>query len=68
MNEYRYAEIKIGYEESFSVIVTQAMMDKLKSVTGDINPLHNDDDFVVLGGYNGRVVHRIIINRHINSR
>lgn len=54
MNDYKYADIEIGHEESFSVIISQDMLDKFKAITGDINPLHNDDDFAMRGGMKAR--------------
>ena len=50
MNEFRYFEIKIGHEESFSVVIDQEKMEYFKLITGDINPLHNDVDFAIRGG------------------
>ena len=41
MNEYRYADIEVGHTESFSVNVSQDMLDKFKDITGDVNPLHS---------------------------
>ena len=53
MNEYKYAEITIGQEEKFSVVLTQDKMDKFRDITGDINPLHNDEKFALQGGVHG---------------
>ena len=53
MNEYKYAEITIGQEEKFSVVLTQDKMDKFRDITGDINPLHNDEKFALQGGTRG---------------
>ena len=50
MNEYRYADIEIGHEESFDTVICQDMMDAFTSMTGDTNPLHNDSDFAIGGG------------------
>lgn len=45
MNEYRYEDIEVGQAESFEVQVTEAMEDRFRELTGDINPLHRDDSF-----------------------
>lgn len=50
MNEYCYADIEIGHEESFDTVIRQDMMDAFKFMTGDTNPLHNDSDFAIGGG------------------
>ena len=55
MNEYRFEEIEQGHKESFSVTVTEAMMDAFRTVTGDVNPLHADDAFAKEQGYDGKV-------------
>lgn len=62
MNEYRYTDIEIGHEESFSVNVSQDMLDKFKDITGDVNPLHNDTDFAIGGGYEGKVVYGFLVS------
>lgn len=62
MNEYRYADIEVGHTESFSVNVSQDMLDKFKDITGDINPLHNDADFAIQGGYEGKVVYGFLVS------
>lgn len=50
MNEYCYKDIEVGHEESFSVTVSQDMLDKFREITGDVNPLHNDSNFATGGG------------------
>lgn len=60
MNEFRYEDIEVGHKESFSVTVTYEMMEKFKNITGDINPLHNDEEYAVGMGYSGRVVYGML--------
>lgn len=45
MNSYSFDELEIGHVEQFSVKITKEMEDCFRSITGDINPLHMDDDF-----------------------
>ena len=45
MNEYLYDQIEIGMSESFMSSVTMEMEDSFRVITGDMNPLHRDDDF-----------------------
>ncbi len=56
MNHYKYEEIEIGHEESFSVTITEEMMDSFRKITGDVNPLHADDEFAKGKGYEGKAV------------
>lgn len=45
MNEYIFSEIQVGQTESFTKEITSEMEDSFREMTGDINPLHIDDDF-----------------------
>jgi len=60
MNTYTWDEIKIGMTESFEVTVTEEMLDSFKSITGDVNPLHNDEDFAKGKGHPGRVAYGML--------
>lgn len=62
MNEYQYDDMEIGHEESFTVVIDQEKMEQFRSITGDINPLHNDYDFAVRGGYIGKVVYGFLVS------
>lgn len=45
MNEYLFSELSIGHTESFHITVTEEMENSFRNITGDINPLHQDDAF-----------------------
>lgn len=45
MNEYIFSELAVGHVESFEVTITKEMEDSFRNMTGDINPLHQDDEF-----------------------
>lgn len=45
MNEYTFDEIKVGQTESFTKEITVEMENMFRRITGDINPLHQDDFF-----------------------
>lgn len=60
VNNYTYDEIEIGHKESFEVKITEDMLEKFKSVTGDINPLHNDEDYAREKGHPSRVVYGML--------
>ena len=55
MNHYSINDLSIGHKEVFTVEVTSEMFDKFREITGDINPLHNDEDFAKNLGHKGRV-------------
>ena len=55
MNSYTLADITPGMTESFTVTVTEAMMDAFYAVSGDNSPIHMDADYAAGRGYPGRV-------------
>ena len=60
MNQYLYEEITVGMEESFTVRVTEEMMDGFLKITGDNNPLHNDETYAMEKGFSSRVVYGML--------
>ncbi|MCR4746064.1 MAG: MaoC family dehydratase N-terminal domain-containing protein [Lachnospiraceae bacterium] len=51
MNHYKYEELEIGQKESFEVEITEEMLDSFRKITGDMNPLHKDDEFARAKGF-----------------
>lgn len=45
MNEYEFSVLKLGQTESFEVVITKDMENVFRMLTGDINPLHQDDEY-----------------------
>lgn len=60
MNRYSIEDICVGMEESFSVKITQEMMNKFTEISGDINPLHVNQDYAITKGYQGKVVYGML--------
>lgn len=60
MNNYKFDELTVGMTESFKVSITEAMLDAFKGITGDINPLHNDEEFAKAKGHPGRVAYGML--------
>ncbi len=60
MNYYSYEDIDIGHKESFTVTVTEEMMSSFRSITGDVNPLHNEEAYALSKGHRGRVVYGML--------
>ncbi len=67
MNEYRYEEIQVGQKESFCVTVTQEMMESFLNITGDINPLHNDEAYARSEGHPGRVAYGMLTGAFLST-
>ena len=45
MNSYRFDEIRVGQTESFTREITAEMEDRFRELSGDMNPLHRDDEY-----------------------
>ncbi len=67
MNNYRFEDLKIGQEESFSVTVTEEMMKLFLELSGDTNPLHNDEEFALSQGYQNKVVYGLLTTSFISK-
>lgn len=60
MNTYKFEDIKIGLEESFSIQVDSKKLDKFLEISGDINPLHIDSEYSKSKGFVDRVVYGML--------
>ena len=67
MNEYKYDEIQVGHKESFTVTVTGEMMTSFRDITGDINPLHNDEEYAISSGHPGRVAYGMLTGAFLST-
>lgn len=67
MNSYTYDEIEVGQTESFTVTITQKMMDDFLAITGDVNPLHNDEDFAREKGHPSKVVYGMLTSSFLST-
>lgn len=55
MNHYTWEQLKVGLTGSFDVVIDDRRMESFCEITGDVNPLHNDEDFAKEKGYGTRV-------------
>ena len=60
MNTFTYDQLTVGQTESFQTVVTADMLDKFMEISGDISPLHCDENFARQQGYPGRVVYGML--------
>ena len=67
MNHYQYEELTIGQQESFSVTVTEEMMDLFCRMSGDVSPIHLDEDYARRRGYPGRVCYGMLVAGFIST-
>lgn len=60
MNNYTLEQIKIGTTESFVANISEEIMLKFREITGDINPLHCNEDYALSKGHSGRVAYGML--------
>ncbi|MEH6450101.1 MAG: MaoC family dehydratase [Oleispira sp.] len=60
MNEFILDDIYIGLTQSFSVTITEEMLDKFLAVTEDTNPLHIDKSYALSKGFSDRVAYGLL--------
>lgn len=55
MNTFTWEQLKVGLTVTFDAFIDEQKMRNFREITGDINPLHNDDNFAKRKGYPGKV-------------
>lgn len=60
MNQYRFEDIYEGLKEEFQVTVTEEMLKAFCQITGDVNPLHMDENFAKEKGYESKVAYGML--------
>ena len=61
LNELSYDDISIGQQESFIIKITESMVEKFSNLSGDLNPLHMDNEFAESSSFNKRIVHGMLL-------
>jgi 3-hydroxybutyryl-CoA dehydratase len=51
MNQYKWADLRVGLGHEFKVQLTSDMMHTFANLSGDTNPLHVDKDFASWCGF-----------------
>lgn len=60
MNHFSYDDIAVGQTAEFSREITAEMLDRFRDISGDENPLHNDEDYAKKKGFPSRVVYGML--------
>ena len=60
-NELSYDDISIGQQDSFIIKITESMVEKFSNLSGDLNPLHMDNEFAESSSFNKRIVHGMLL-------
>ncbi len=62
MNDFSIESISVGESASFERTITCEMMDAFLAITGDVNPLHIDEDYAKEKGFVGRVCYGAMVS------
>ena len=60
-NDISFDDISIGQKESFSKKITESMLDEFSKFSGDLNPLHMNDEFASSSIFGKRIVHGMLL-------
>ena len=64
---YYIDELKPGMSESFSKTVTERDIQLFGEVSGDVNPVHFDEDFASKTIFKGRIAHGVLSASYIST-
>jgi 3-hydroxybutyryl-CoA dehydratase len=64
---YYIDQLKPGMSESFSKTVTESDIRKFGEVSGDVNPVHFDEEFAKSTPFKGRIAHGVLTASYIST-
>ena len=67
MNSYKFVDIHVGLEDSFSVRLNSEKIDTFLKISGDINPLHTDAEYSKSKGFSDRVVYGMLTSSFFST-
>ncbi len=64
---YYIEDLKPGMAESFSKTVTERDIELFGEVSGDVNPVHFDEEFAKTTIFKGRIAHGVLSASYIST-
>jgi len=64
---YTFENLNIGDSYTYTVIVTEEMINTFAKVSGDSNPLHLDEEFAVTTQFKSRIAHGALVSSFISK-
>lgn len=62
-----FEELFIGQKATYSKIITPKMVEIFADISGDINPLHLDDNYAKNTIFGGRIAHGLLVSGLISA-
>lgn len=60
MNNYNYKDLYIGFNQMFEVKLTEEMLNTFVKLTGDVNPMHVNEEYAKSKKKIGRIIHGML--------
>lgn len=57
---YMFEDLKIGQEETYTRVITDADLRAFAAVSGDNNPVHLDEEYAAATMFKGRIAHGML--------
>ena len=64
---YYIEDLKPGMSESFAKTVTESDIEKFGEISGDVNPVHFDEEFAKTTMFKGRIAHGMLSASYIST-
>jgi len=62
LKEYSFDELLIGHKENFTLQITESLVNKFAKISGDMNPLHVDDEYAKSINFESKVCHGMLLS------
>ena len=59
--EYSFDDIEIGQSKNFQIIVDEALVESFAKVSGDLNPLHMNEEYAKNTKFGKRICHGMLL-------